>query len=173
MIIALSHPAANLSAHKLFTYSSLRYNSAGLKLNHHSISAFHHQICRTNLFNYILVSSISTRLVRNDLQTSSLSFTSKKMSDDAYSSFLDKANQDTGASKTSTQTKSVSTKAVDTEIPATLKSVEQYYTSEADEPFEPVSLKWSGKNMPSESTFVIPIRIYDVLDAKLTSAVYR
>lgn len=74
------------------------------------------------------------------------------MSDDAYSSFLDKANQDTSASKASTQSKSVSTKAVDTEVPASLQSVEQYYTSEADEPFEPVSLKWGGRNMPSEST---------------------
>ena len=73
-------------------------------------------------------------------------------SDDAYSNFLDKANQDTGASKASTQSKSANTKAVDTEVPMTLKGVEQYYTSEADEPFEPVSLKWDGKNMPSEST---------------------
>ena len=76
-------------------------------------------------------------------------------SDDAYSSFLDQANQDTGASKASTQSKSksVSTKAVDTDVPATLQKVEQYYTSEADEPFEPVSLRWNGKNMPSESTY--------------------
>ena len=75
----------------------------------------------------------------------------KTMSDDAYSSFLDKANQDTGASEASTQSKPASTKAVDTEVPAALQGVEQYYVSEADEPFEPVSLKWEGKNMPSES----------------------
>ena len=74
-------------------------------------------------------------------------------SDDAYSSFLDQANQDTGAAKASTQSKgqTASTKAVDTDVPALLQKVEQYYTSEADEPFEPVSLVWSGKNMPSES----------------------
>lgn len=79
----------------------------------------------------------------------------RTMSDDAYSSFLDQANQDTGASKASTQSKSkgMSTKTVDTDVPAMLQKVEQYYTSEADEPFEPVSLKWGGKNMPSESTF--------------------
>ena len=75
----------------------------------------------------------------------------RTMSDDAYSSFLDKASQDTGASKASTQSKTASTKAVDTEVPATLQGVEQYYVSEADEPFEPVSLKWEGRNMPSES----------------------
>lgn len=76
---------------------------------------------------------------------------SRTMSDDAYSSFLDQANQDTGASKASTKTKSAATKAVDTDVPVTLQKVDQYYTSEADEPFEPVSLKWGGKNMPSES----------------------
>ena len=75
----------------------------------------------------------------------------KIMSDDAYSSFLDQANQDTGASKVSTKSKSAATKAVDTDVPVTLQKVDQYYTSESDEPFEPVSLKWSGKNMPSES----------------------
>ena len=73
------------------------------------------------------------------------------MSDDAYSSFLDQANQDTGARKASTKSTSAVTKAVDTDVPATLQKVDQYYTSESDEPFEPVSLRWSGKNMPSES----------------------
>ena len=77
----------------------------------------------------------------------------RAMSDDAYSSFLDQANQDTGTSKASTQSTSASTKAVDTDVPPTLQKVEQYYTSEADEPFEPVSLQWKGKNMPSESTY--------------------
>ena len=74
-------------------------------------------------------------------------------SDDAYSSFLEQANQDTGASKSSASAKTATTESVDTEVPAGLLSVEQYYTSEADEPFEPVSLQWDGQNMPSESTF--------------------
>lgn len=81
-------------------------------------------------------------------------------SDDAYSSFLDQANQDTGASKSSTNSSSATTKAVDTDVPGPLQKVELYYTSEADEPFEPVSLKWSGKNMPSESTIwrrIVPV----------------
>ena len=75
----------------------------------------------------------------------------RKMSDDAYSSFLDQANQDTGASKATTKSKAASTKAVDTDVPVTLQKMDQYFTSESDEPFEPVSLKWSGKNIPSES----------------------
>ena len=84
-------------------------------------------------------------------QTISPKDSATNMSDNAYSSFLDQANQDTGASKASTKSKSVATKAVDTDVPVALQNVDQYYTSESDEPFEPVSLKWSGKNMPSES----------------------
>ena len=87
----------------------------------------------------------------NIFQTISCKQPSRTMSDDTYSSFLDQANQDTGASKTSTKSKSVATKAVDTDVPVMLQEVDQYYTSESDEPFVPVSLKWSGKNMPSES----------------------
>ena len=77
------------------------------------------------------------------------------MSDDAYSSFLDQANQDSGANKASTQSKPdrVTTKAVDTDVPAALQKVTTDYTSEADEPFEPVSLKWEGKYMPSEGSW--------------------
>ncbi|KAL9579833.1 MAG: hypothetical protein Q9212_004867 [Teloschistes hypoglaucus] len=74
-------------------------------------------------------------------------------SDDAYGSFLEQANQDTGASNVSTTSKNTTTKAVDTDVPVRLQKVEQYYTSEADEPFEPVSLKWGGNNMPSENEF--------------------
>ena len=87
----------------------------------------------------------------NSLQATIRKQSSRTMSDDTYSSFLDQANQDTGASKTSTKSKSVATKAVDTDVPVMLQEVDQYYTSESDEPFVPVSLKWSGKNMPSES----------------------
>ncbi|KAL8727682.1 MAG: hypothetical protein Q9181_005622 [Wetmoreana brouardii] len=74
-------------------------------------------------------------------------------SDGAYASFLDQANQDTGTSRASTTSESATTKAVDTEVPVGLQNVKQYYTSEADEPFEPVSLKWDGDNMPSENEF--------------------
>ncbi|KAI4125945.1 MAG: hypothetical protein LQ338_004001 [Usnochroma carphineum] len=58
-------------------------------------------------------------------------------SDDAYTSFLEQANQDTSGSKASAKSNTATTKAVDTEVPTGLQNVEQYYTSEADEPFEP------------------------------------
>ncbi|MCJ1389630.1 hypothetical protein MMC18_002487 [Xylographa bjoerkii] len=72
-------------------------------------------------------------------------------SDEAYSAFLDQANQDTGTSNASTQSSHAQLKATDTDIPAALQGIDQTYTSEADEPFEPVSLKWTGRSMPSES----------------------
>ena len=78
------------------------------------------------------------------------------MSDDAsYGNFLDQANQDTGTSKVSSKTggESATTKAVNTDVPSSLEKIDQYYTSDADEPFEPVSLKWEGGNMPSKSEF--------------------
>ena len=86
--------------------------------------------------------------------------TTKMASDEDYGNFLDKANQDTGASKAFTQsTSKPSTKAVDTDVPAPLQTVEQYYTSEADEPFEPVSLKWEGGNMPCESMLTFSLNV--------------
>jgi len=69
--------------------------------------------------------------------------------DEDYASFLEKANQDTGSKRASTQSKTVRTRAVDTEIPPSLLDVEEYYVSDADEPFEPVSLKWDGDGLPS------------------------
>ena len=78
-------------------------------------------------------------------------------SDDAYSSFLEQANQDTGTSKEDSSTISaINTKNVDTDVPFQLQNIQQFYTSEVDEPFEPVSLKWDGTELPSkgkDSTF--------------------
>lgn len=71
-------------------------------------------------------------------------------SDEAYSNFLDQANQDTGGASTQSKSKKLSTKSVDAEVPKALESVEEYYVSEADEPFEPVSLKWEKEGLPSE-----------------------
>ncbi|MCJ1443672.1 MAG: hypothetical protein MMC23_004172 [Stictis urceolatum] len=73
------------------------------------------------------------------------------MSDDAsYSSFLDKANQDTSTPHSSSTSKPQPLEATDvsaSSIPAPLKSLDATYTSDADEPFEPVSLSFSGKSL--------------------------
>ncbi|PLB39541.1 uncharacterized protein BDW47DRAFT_124534 [Aspergillus candidus] len=67
-------------------------------------------------------------------------------SDDAYMSFLDKANADLNNARAErAQRQSIArTEAVDIDVrvPTPLTSVDAYYVSETDEPFEPVTLKW-------------------------------
>ena len=74
-------------------------------------------------------------------------------SDEDYAAFLDKANADPneGVSKTQSSGR-IELKAVESgvKIPASLKKVtkDAFYTSDADEPFEPVGLKFEGKTLP-------------------------
>lgn len=75
-------------------------------------------------------------------------------SDEDYAAFLEKANQDTGA-KVERDGSFVKTKAVDTEVPGPLKSLDAFYTSETDEPFEPVALEWKGGRKVSESELFV------------------
>ncbi|RJE17226.1 hypothetical protein PHISCL_10437, partial [Aspergillus sclerotialis] len=68
-------------------------------------------------------------------------------SDDAYMSFLNKANADLGAGRSQGTAQSQSTIRtgtldVNAQVPAPLASINEYYISETDEPFEPVVLKW-------------------------------
>lgn len=72
------------------------------------------------------------------------------MSDDAYAKFLEGAN-DTGA--TTQESKSYKTKSVNTSVPKALESVEEYYTSDADEPFEPVSLAYEGRDISAGKAY--------------------
>lgn len=84
------------------------------------------------------------------LRLASFKTSTRTMSSDAdYASFLDKANQDTGSAQqqSSSSKKNYGTKSVDTAVPQALESVEEYYVSDADEPFEPVALKYSGKSI--------------------------
>lgn len=83
-------------------------------------------------------------------------------SDDAYMSFLDKANADLNAGRAQQQgaSETARTETVDanTKIPASLQSVDAYYVSDADEPFEPVALRWEGASKgvwPSAGTFFL------------------
>ncbi|KAF2029032.1 hypothetical protein EK21DRAFT_113255 [Setomelanomma holmii] len=74
--------------------------------------------------------------------------------DDDYAAFLDKANQDTGDAQqqdaSSKKKKSYGTKSVDIAVPKVLEQVEEYYVSDADEPFEPVALKFDGKEITAD-----------------------
>jgi hypothetical protein len=71
------------------------------------------------------------------------------MSSDAeYAAFLDKANEDVKpAAQQDVGKKDYGTKSVNTAVPKALESVEEYYVSDADEPFEPVALEFDGSSV--------------------------
>ncbi|CAG8918239.1 unnamed protein product [Penicillium salamii] len=77
----------------------------------------------------------------NQLPIRSFSTTHTMASDDAYMSFLDKANADVSPKS---QQGGIQTQTVHStlSVPKALQSIEIYYISETDEPFEPVALKW-------------------------------
>lgn len=73
-------------------------------------------------------------------------------SDEDYEAFLNKANADSNeaSAQSTSKTSSKKSNAVNTSsVPAALQSVDAYYTSDADEPFEPVSLSYDGTSVPS------------------------
>lgn len=89
------------------------------------------------------------------------SFTSTRAlnmaSDEDYSAFLDKANQDTGAGNQASSKSSAPAKFKATDsgsnVPKPIRDVcsTEVYVSDADEPFEEVSLKWDGEGgLPDE-----------------------
>ncbi|KAF9738257.1 hypothetical protein PMIN01_03540 [Paraphaeosphaeria minitans] len=75
------------------------------------------------------------------------------MSDADYEAFLNKANADSNGSKAQAQSpaEGYGTKSVDAAVPQALKSVEATYTSDADEPFEPVALNYQGHDITDRS----------------------
>ena len=86
-------------------------------------------------------------------------------SDEAYMDFLNKANEDVsgGGAQSAQQSGSSKFKAVDTgaEVPSAIQRAvkDAFYVSDADEPFEGVSLKWNGEGgLPDEGQFSILIR---------------
>jgi len=89
-------------------------------------------------------------------------------SDADYASFLEKANQDPseGVAKSEGVGKAGGFKATDkgVVVPTVLKKavVDAFYTSDADEPFEVVGLKFEGGKLPDEGMFLsssIPLPI--------------
>jgi hypothetical protein len=90
-------------------------------------------------------------------RTAGAKLATRNMSSDAdYASFLDKANQDTGAAQqqSTSNKKSYGTKSVDTAVPQALEQVEEYYVSDADEPFEPVALKYDGSSISAGTSTI-------------------
>lgn len=80
----------------------------------------------------------------------------RTMSSDAdYAAFLDKANQDVApAEQQDLSKKGYGTKSVNTSVPKALESVEEYYVSDADEPFEPVALEFEGESVSAGTVYL-------------------
>ncbi|CAI6339609.1 unnamed protein product [Periconia digitata] len=71
--------------------------------------------------------------------------TYSSMSDVDYEAFLNKANDGGSSGGVQEQSqKSYGTKSVNTAVPKVLEDVQEYYVSDADEPFEPVALNFDG-----------------------------
>lgn len=77
-------------------------------------------------------------------------------SDASYLAFLDKANSDAqSGAKTSSASGAGQFKAVDagTQVPGDIQAAckDAFYVSDADEPFQGVSLRWEGQDgLPDE-----------------------
>lgn len=94
-------------------------------------------------------------------------------SDEDYMAFLNKANEGVsgGSGQAAAQSTKVQSKAVDsgTEVPKEIREVCRgaFYVSDADEPFEGVSLRWSGEDglpdegtaIPLDSSYLLPLVI--------------
>lgn len=93
-------------------------------------------------------------------------------SDDAYLSFLEKANSDLSAGQQPTEIERTETQIVhaNAEIPASLQSIDAFYISETDEPFEPVVLGFKGAGSgewPGSCTCALFHTLYLILDGRL------
>jgi hypothetical protein len=113
------------------------------------------------------------RLFTSDNQASTTDIESKNTgkkegemaTDEEYMDFLDKANQDPSAGTAKSQSKGkVEFKATDTDVPAPLTTVtkDAFYTSDADEPFVPVALKFAGKTLPDEGMSTLLCYLADI-----------
>jgi hypothetical protein len=95
---------------------------------------------------------------KGSLNSVSRSFHSNtKMSDADYEAFLNKANEDVGGASTKSKPKDIGIKSIDTKVPKSLELIKEFFVSESDEPFEPVSLTFKGSKLPSEGLIVFSI----------------
>ncbi|PFH62073.1 hypothetical protein XA68_15281 [Ophiocordyceps unilateralis] len=97
-------------------------------------------------------------------------------SDEDYMAFLDKANKDLSEGQAAAQRSGgddkFAFKAVDqgSAVPAAIRDVckKEVYVTDADEPFEEVSLKWTGEGgLPDEVEFAKLIQHWEAASAKI------
>jgi len=94
-------------------------------------------------------------------QTVVITTTPIMASDEAYTSFLEKANQPTGADSSTPKSHKQDQQAVTSDssnVPAVLRSLDMTFTSESDEPFEPFTVPYSSSSLPSASEFARAIK---------------
>ena len=107
---------------------------------------YHQYTSRTHIQRSLYILSTTTRPASNTIITPP--HTRTMSSDNDYMSFLNKANADLNASQFQPQRDNTSstprTQTIHTNVrvPTPLTSVDAFYVSETDEPFEPVALKW-------------------------------
>ena len=141
----LSSPSFASSSHlKPFRTQALRQFSSTSKYRYSFPSILTQPLRRKSLH---IPSSLTPTASPSRSPTSIITRTMS--SDDAYMSFLNKANADldNGRSQPAAQQSSAArteTVDVNVKVPTPLTSVDTYYVSDADEPFEPVALKWEG-----------------------------
>lgn len=89
-------------------------------------------------------------------------------SDEEYQNFLDKANEGSGgvSSKSTGEGKKLKTLDSGVNVPGSLKELEVYYTSDTDEPFEEVGLKFDGGKLDG-CTFCLSLTIFLALSILL------
>ncbi|PHH73200.1 hypothetical protein CDD82_5606 [Ophiocordyceps australis] len=95
-------------------------------------------------------------------------------SDEDYMAFLDKANKDVsdgqaGAQQQSKDKAVFKTKDAGMDVPKPIQDAckDTFYVTEADEPFEGVSLKWDKETLPNEDEFAKLIGHWDVQQAQI------
>ncbi|KHO02005.1 uncharacterized protein MAM_01006 [Metarhizium album ARSEF 1941] len=97
-------------------------------------------------------------------------------SDQDYMTFLDKANQDVDDGKALAAKQEENGKAAfktmdeGSQAPKVIRDACQdaVYVSDADEPFEQVSLRWGGDGLPDETEFAKLIKHWDANEAEIS-----
>ena len=77
-------------------------------------------------------------------------------SDDAYAAFLDKANQDVGSDAPVSTSSNKASVNHQQNVPKALVAAaqDQYYVSDADEPFVAVAVPLKGEKLPTEGVYI-------------------
>lgn len=131
--------------------SSRRSN---LSLQTHKKDGFHHRHLNNPL-------PLIYPAAQSNISSAATTTLATMSSDEAYASFLEKADQPTGATSSTSQSRAEDSQnlaAQSSDIPPALKSVDETFTSESDEPFVPFAIEYSGSALPNVAEFAKAIK---------------